>query len=91
MLESVDLAIERVKNRVLEGGHNIEPSIIRRRYKNGIKNLFDIYFHIVDELIIFDNSGGKPELIAEKIKKSNINILNKIKFDKLKNQYNGNL
>jgi len=40
-LDSVDLAIERVKTRVQEGGHNIEIDVIKRRYKNGINNLFD--------------------------------------------------
>ena len=41
-LQNVELAIERVKTRVLEGGHHIESDVIRRRYSNGIKNLFDI-------------------------------------------------
>ena len=89
-LQNVDLAIERVKTRVLEGGHNIESEIIRRRYKNGIKNLFEIYISIVDEVMIFDNSGGKPELIAEKILESEVNILNETKFNKLKNYYHEN-
>ena len=89
-LQNVDLAIERVKTRVLEGGHNIETEVIRRRYKNGIKNLFEIYLSIVDEVMVFDNSGGKPELIAEKTIESNMNILNEIKFNKLKNYYNEN-
>ena len=90
-LESEDLAIERVKNRVLEGGHNIESLIIRRRYKNGIKNLFDIYLPLVNELMIFDNSGGKPDLIAEKTKESEINILNTNQYNKLKIQYHESL
>ena len=87
-MQNVDLAIERVKTRVLEGGHNIETEVIRRRYKNGIKNLFEIYLSIVDEVMIFDNSGGKPELIAEKTLETEINILNEMKFDKLKKYYN---
>jgi predicted ABC-type ATPase len=89
-LQNVDLAIERVKTRVLEGGHNIETDIIHRRYKKGIKNLFEIYLPIVDEVMIFDNSAGKPELIAEKIVESDINILNTDKFNKLKKYYNEN-
>jgi predicted ABC-type ATPase len=60
------LAIERVKTRVSEGGHNIGTDIIKRRYIGGIKNLFDIYLGIVDEALIFDNSEGKHDLIAEK-------------------------
>lgn len=89
-LENVDLAIERVKTRVLEGGHNIETAVIHRRYKNGIKNLFEIYLSIADEVMIFDNSVGKPELIAEKLLNSEVTILNEIKFRKLKNQYHEN-
>jgi hypothetical protein len=41
--------------------------------------------------MIFDNSGGKPELIAEKTLESEIAIINKNKFEKLINQYNENL
>lgn len=89
-LQNVDLAIERVKTRVIEGGHNIETEVIKRRYKNGIKNLFEIYLSIVNEVMIFDNSGGKPELIAEKTLDSEINILNELKFNKLKKYYNEN-
>lgn len=90
-LQNVDLAIERVKTRVIEGGHNIETDVIKRRYINGIKNLFDIYLSVVDEVLIYDNSGGKPELIAEKTLESEITILNEFKFNKLKNQYNENV
>lgn len=49
-LQNFELARERVKTRVLEGGHNIEPEVIARRYIRGIKNLFDIYLPIVMEL-----------------------------------------
>jgi predicted ABC-type ATPase len=83
-LQNVDLAIERFKTRVKEGGHNIETDVIKQRYINGIKNLFDIYLSVVDEVLIYDNSGGKPELIAEKILESEITILNEVKFNKLK-------
>ena len=82
-LENVELAIERVRTRVLEGGHNIETEVIKRRYKNGMKNLFEIYLPIADEVMIFDNSEGKSLLIAEKILESELNILNKTKFNKL--------
>jgi len=90
-LQNVDLAIERVKTRVMEGGHNIEIEVIKRRYINGIKNLFDIYLSIVDEVLIYDNSGGMPELIAEKTLESEITVLNESKFNKLKKQYHENL
>jgi predicted ABC-type ATPase len=86
-LRNADLAIERVRIRVIEGGHHIEPEVIRRRYKNGIKNLFEIYLPIVDEIMIFDNSEGKHDLIAEKTIESEIEVLNKVKFNQLKSYY----
>lgn len=86
-LQNVNLAIERVKTRVLEGGHNIEVEVIKRRYKNGIKNLFEIYLAIADEVMIFDNSEGKHDLIAEKIFDSELDVLNEKKFHQLKSYY----
>lgn len=39
-LQNVELAKERVRIRVTEGGHKIDNDIIERRYIKGIKNLF---------------------------------------------------
>ena len=89
-LESVELAKERVRTRVKEGGHNIPEEIIERRYLRGIKNLFDIYMNCVDAVLIFDNSFGNHELIAQSNNLKEIDILDKQKFSDLKNQYYGN-
>lgn len=77
----------RVKTRVLEGGHNIPEKIIERRYFNGIANLFNIYIDIVDTTLIFDNSNGAHELIAEKFYGEGISIINDLKFNQLKKCY----
>ncbi|MBF0693437.1 MAG: zeta toxin family protein [Flavobacterium sp.] len=90
-LQNVDLAIERVRTRVLEGGHNIETEVIKRRYHNGIKNLFQIYIPIVNEVMIFDNSEGKHDLIAQKTLESKIDVLNEIKYNSLKSYYHGEI
>lgn len=88
-LQNVDLAIQRVKQRVSEGGHNIDSEIIKRRYTNGIINLFDIYYPIVDEILIFDNSDNRSDFIAEKKNKSlEMIIYNTDKFTSLKKYYN---
>jgi predicted ABC-type ATPase len=89
-LQNIELAKERVKTRVSEGGHNIEPEVIERRYIRGIKNLFDIYLPIVDEALIFDNSEVKHELIADKQIDALLNIVNINKFKLLKNYYDNN-
>ena len=90
-MQNVELAIERVKARVSEGGHNIEVDVIKRRYLRGIENLFKIYLPIFDEILIFDNSAGKPELIAEKQLNTDLEILNTIKYKKLRKYYNENI
>jgi predicted ABC-type ATPase len=86
-LKSVELAIQRVKIRVEEGGHHIEKEIIERRYKNGIVNLFKLYLPIVDSTMIFDNSEGKHDMIAEKRKDREIEVLNEDKFAELKQYF----
>jgi len=85
-LKSAELAKQRVKKRVAEGGHNIETAVIERRYKKGIENLFDIYLPIIDICFIFDNTHGKQMRIAEK-KNDTFVVLNEEKFHELKQQY----
>jgi len=84
-LQSVDLAKARVRMRVSEGGHHIEDEVIERRYFRGLRNLFEIYMPLVDGALIFDNSFGKLELLAEKINDTGITVFNPIKFELLKN------
>jgi|GEM_PF-3242694 len=59
-----------------------------RRFLKEIYNLFDIYLPIVDGALVFDNSFGKHELIAQKIETENISIVDKEKFNQLKEFYN---
>ena len=89
-LQSVELAKERIKVRVSEGGHNIEPDVVERRYLKGIKNLFDIYLPIVDGALIFDNSEGEPKLLANKNANTQLNIVDDSRFNHLKQYYDHN-
>lgn len=86
-LEHVQLAIDRVRNRVRDGGHDIPEEIIRRRYRSGIKNLFEIYLPTVDRALLFDNSSNNPLVLAEKTRNDEIQILDKIKYYILKSIY----
>ena len=86
-LKNIELAKERVKIRVKEGGHNIPEHVIERRYFKGITNLFKIYLPIVDGALIFDNSYGKHELIAQKTVDNHIDMINEKKFNELKSNY----
>jgi predicted ABC-type ATPase len=82
-LDSIDLAKDRVQRRVAEGGHNIEPAVIERRYVSGINNLFNLYSEEVDSILIYDNSSLDPELIAEKEMYQHFKILQNEKFIQL--------
>ena len=62
-LGSVELAIERVAERVRQGGHNISEAVIRRRFISGWHNFQTTYSHIVDEWALFDNSHTTPQLL----------------------------
>lgn len=80
-----DLAVERVKMRVASGGHNIEEKTIRRRYDNGIKNLFSLYIPLCEYWMIINNSTIPQELIAEGGMNIEPTIYNKPTYNKLFN------
>jgi predicted ABC-type ATPase len=89
-LRSVELAKNRVRTRVNAGGHNIEDNVIERRYMNGIRNLFDIYIPIADEIFIFDNSDNAQEIIAKKEIDEGLTIIDTYKYNKIKKYYGSN-
>jgi predicted ABC-type ATPase len=79
-LNSSELAIERVKQRVSEGGHHISEDTILRRYKRGLFNFLNLYKDFVDEWYLLDNSEPDRELLARgKLGKQDI-IFNTIKW-----------
>src|SRR5260370_2466477 len=55
-LASADLHIERVRNRVRAGGHDIPESSIRRRWRHSRLNLVQLLPHVT-ELRVYDNSA----------------------------------
>ena len=64
-LNSPELAIARVRNRVSAGGHNIPDEVIRRRYTVGLQYLFKYYIPACDRWIIADNSRSPFTVVAE--------------------------
>ncbi len=88
-LSSPNLAIERVKTRVQEGGHDIPEPVIRRRYDLGIKNMFNLYIPIADYWMFIDNSSALFSVIAEG-SEDVISINNSFIWNKLKEENHGN-
>ncbi len=64
-LPSPEMAAARVLDRVRQGGHDIPPATIRRRFHAGLRNLFELYRPLTTTWRVYDNSrGAVPRLLA---------------------------
>ena len=75
-VDSVEICIKRIDNRVVEGGHFVRSDIVRGRYESGLKLLYH-YYNMPDQLLFTDATKRKPTtfLVLEKgetiVKKEN--------------------
>lgn len=65
-LSSPDTAIERVANRVGQGGHHVAADDIRRRYYSGLRHFFNIYQQCADQWWLLNATNQTPDLVAFK-------------------------
>lgn len=63
-LQSPDVAVARVAERVEQGGHDIPEAVIRRRWEQGLRSFFSLYVDLVDSWSLTDNSSDHPVAIA---------------------------
>jgi predicted ABC-type ATPase len=87
-LNDVNLAIERVKTRVNEGGHNIPEETIRRRYFRGIYNLSNRFIQLCDFWIVINNSSRPFTFVAEGQGNAKLKIHDELVWQQIKNQKN---
>jgi predicted ABC-type ATPase len=64
-VDNIQTCINRVNNRVKEGGHFVRPDIVKIRYENGLK-LLKYYLNIPDLLILTDNSNTPVKFVEMK-------------------------
>ena len=64
-LSDVNIAYERVQERVERGGHNIPTEVIFRRRERGLKNFFSLYQSLSTNWIFYNNSNDLPVPIAK--------------------------
>jgi predicted ABC-type ATPase len=62
-LPSIDLALQRITNRVRQGGHDVPKSDVMRRFDRSRKNFHNLYRPLADGWAIYDNSGPTPRLL----------------------------
>ena len=76
-------AIQRVRDRVRNGGHSVPEEDVRRRFDRGLKNLFGEYLQLLDSWTLLDNSGSRPGLIAPG-SSTDLQILDEVIFQRIK-------
>lgn len=81
-IDNVDIALERIADRVRRGGHNVPEEIVRRRFNRGLPNLFNLYRPLLDFWAIFDNSTDSPFMIAYE-EAGDLEIIDPALFSKL--------
>lgn len=87
LLDDADLAVARVAERVKLGGHFVPEETIRRRYKAGLHNFFNLYKSIADSWKMYDNTNiNNFALIASKVS-NNVIINNEPVWNKLIEAY----
>lgn len=84
-LNSPELALQRVAERVSKGGHNIPEPIVRRRYVAGINNLFQLFMNEVDYWTIYDNSEYPAVQVASGGKDDEVNIIIESTYNRIVN------
>jgi len=82
-LPDVDLSLQRVKERVVHGGHSVPEGIIIRRYPRSLHNLFECYTYAVSSTHCYMNSGVEPVPVFVQ-ESGQLEILDKKAFDLLK-------
>ncbi len=77
------LAVERVRERVRAGGHEVAEEVIRRRYVRGARNFCNLYQPLASTWVVYDNSeSGKPFQIARGGKELETTVLSGKSWDR---------
>ena len=82
-IPSIDFSLNRIRSRVVQGGHDIPRKDVVRRYPRSIRNLFS-YAAECDMTVCFDNTSETFELIFEQCGSGEPDIVNRTKYLKMR-------
>src|SRR4030095_1177042 len=85
-VHTVSLALDRVKSRVLQGGHDVPEEVVRRRFDRSLRNFLLRYRFLADSWMFFDNKGSTPAIVAFQERGTDY-IINQAVYEKLSGQY----
>ena len=81
-VRDVEIAMQRVRQRVTEGGHNIREEISRRRFMKTIQNFFDVYRPLLHSWKLLENDESGPRLLAVE-KAGRLVVRDRLKFESI--------
>lgn len=91
-LRNADLAVERVAERVRQGGHAVPEAVIRRRYARSLSNFFNVYRPLADSWLMLDNSAvAIPKPVAWRTVGGPIQIVRNGPWTELRRKYEKDL
>ena len=89
-LPHLEQSIDRVSERVTQGGHHIPEDVIRRRHAKGVKNLFQLYRPLLDRWSLYNNVRPPARLIAQETS-GNLLVLDLEAFAKVEEVVQGDI
>jgi predicted ABC-type ATPase len=76
-LNNPERSIQRVPESVAQGGHDVPDTDVRRRYARSLSNARQL-LPIIDQALVFDNSGAEPRPVFEMRKGQILNTADEI-------------
>ncbi|MDR0292421.1 MAG: hypothetical protein LBI01_06695 [Elusimicrobium sp.] len=76
-VDNPEICLDRIRIRVLNGGHDVPAEDVKRRFTRSKINFWNIYKNISDEWILFYNGGKQVFPVAK-----NSDIINEELFSK---------
>jgi predicted ABC-type ATPase len=85
-VRTVSLALDRVRSRVLQGGHDVPEDVVRRRFDRSIRNFLLRYRLLADSWMLFDNKSSTPTIVAFQ-EEGTTHIINQVLYERLLARY----
>lgn len=63
-LPTAQASVDRVAQRVREGGHGVPETTLLRRYGRSVRNFLTLYQPLAHGWEVFENAGSRPLLVA---------------------------
>jgi len=82
-IDSENLCVERVRSRVLKGGHDVPEDAIRRRFQRSLNNFWNNFTNLSDFWVLLYNGEENYQQVAVGLR-DNFSIENAVLFNYFK-------